>query len=195
LDDSRCNTRNHWRFVDTHLYNGSVTMSRSLLSLKAADTLIMGKCCSIALGLYMMQYPRLLTLCWRSVDALLTLCWRSFFGVATTAFTILSLKPANTSIMGKSRSIALGLYKMQHPKLLTLCWRSYLGVATSTLTILPIKEANTLIMGKSRSTALGLYKMQYPKLLTHHWRTFSEWGCDHIAFSFALEGCQYVDYG
>jgi len=51
-------------------------MSRSLVVITAAIMLIMGKCRSTALALYMMQHPRLLTLYWRSVDALLTLIVR-----------------------------------------------------------------------------------------------------------------------
>jgi hypothetical protein len=38
--------------------------------------LIMGRCRSLALGLYHMQYPKLLTLCVCSVDALLTFLFR-----------------------------------------------------------------------------------------------------------------------
>jgi hypothetical protein len=79
--------------------------------------------------------------------------------------------------------------------LLTLCWRSFWGVAVSTHMILPIKAANTSIMSKYHITALGLYKMQRPKLLTLCWRSFSDWGWNHVAFSFTHQGCQYVDYG
>jgi len=151
------------------------------------------------------------------VDALLMLYWRSFLGVALLTLTIFPIKVAHTSIMGKCHSTALGLHKMQCPKslplcwhsvdavltlcwrsvdaLLTLCWRSVLAEATSTLTLLPIKGANTSNMGKCRSTALGLYTMQRPNSLTLCWRSFSEWGCDHVAFSFAYKGCRYVDYG
>jgi len=78
--------------------------------------------------------------------------------------------------------------------LLTLCWRSVWGVAVSTHTISPIKAANTSIMDKCHITALGLYKMQHQKLLTLCWHSFSDWGWDHVAFSFAHQGCQYVDY-
>jgi len=46
------------------------------------------------------------------------------WGVAALTQTILPIKTANTSIMGKCRSTALGLFKMQHPKSLTLCWRA-----------------------------------------------------------------------
>jgi len=69
------------------------------------------------------------------------------------------------------------------------------GVAALTQTILPIKAANTSIMGQWRSTSLGLYKMQHPKSLTLCWRSFSNWGCDHVALSFAHNGCHYDDYG
>jgi len=248
-------------------------MSLSLLPTKAANKLIMGKCRSTALESYKMQHPRLLTLywhsvdallmlCWRSVDGLLTVCWPSLSGEGTSTFTILPIKAANTSIMNKCHSAALGWYKMQHTKSLMLCWRSFSdwgcdqvafsfahkgchylslwvnavaqslnhircntqdcwpsvdallmlcwrsvdalltlcwcslsGEATSTLTILPIKATHTLIMDKSRSTALGWHKMQHTKLLTLCWRSFSDWGCDHVAFSFAYKGWQYVDYG
>ena len=77
FDDTRCNTQNRWHSVDAHFQTGAVTMSPSLLPIKAANTLIFGKCCSTALGLYKMQYPRLLMLDWHSIDALLMLCWCS----------------------------------------------------------------------------------------------------------------------
>jgi hypothetical protein len=67
----------------------------------------------------------LLTLYWCSVDALLTLCWRSVCGVTVLTHTILPIKAANTSIMGKCHSTALGLFKMKHTKSLKLCWRSF----------------------------------------------------------------------
>jgi len=97
--------------------------------------LIMDICCSRAPGIYMMQHPKALTLCWqsvdtvlmlcwRSVDAVLTVCWRSFWGVTVLPNMILPINAANTSIMDKCRSTALGLYKMLYTKFLTLCWRS-----------------------------------------------------------------------
>ena len=69
------------------------------------------------------------------------------------------------------------------------------GLAALTQTILPIQAANTLIVGEFLSTALGLYKMQHPKSVTLCWCSFSDCSCDHVAFSFAPNGCQYVDYG
>jgi len=69
------------------------------------------------------------------------------------------------------------------------------GVVALTQTILHIKSANTSIMSTCRNTALGLYKMQHRKSLTLCWHSFSDWGCDHVAISFAHNGCQYVDYG
>jgi hypothetical protein len=95
LDYTRCNSQNRWHSVGT------------LLTL-----------CWISVD-------ALLMLSWRSVDALLTLCWCSFWGVAVWTHTILPIKAANTSIMVKSLSTALAVYKMQHAKLLTLCWRSF----------------------------------------------------------------------
>jgi hypothetical protein len=67
----------------------------------------------------------LLMLCWASVDPLLMLCWHWLLCVATSTLTWVPRKDANTSIMGKCRSTALGLNKMQHPQLLMLCWRSF----------------------------------------------------------------------
>jgi len=136
LDYTRCNTQNCWRSVDADFQTGAVTMSRSHLHRMAANTLIMDICRSRALGIYMMQHPKALTLCWhsvdtvlmlcwRSLDAVLTLCWRSFRGVTVSTNTILPIKATNTSIMHKCHSTALGLYKMQHTKSLTLCWRSF----------------------------------------------------------------------
>jgi hypothetical protein len=63
----------------------------------------------------------LLTLCWHSVDAVFILCWRSLAGVGTSSLTILPPKVVDTSIMAKSHITALGLFKMQHPRLFMLC--------------------------------------------------------------------------
>jgi len=59
--------------VDAHFRTLDMTMSQSLLLIAAANTLIMGKRHSTAHELYKMQHPRLLMLCWRSVDSLSTL--------------------------------------------------------------------------------------------------------------------------
>jgi len=77
LDYTRCNTQNRWRSVDAHFQSGAVTMSRSLLLRTAANTMMMDICRSRALGLYKMQYPKSLTLCWHSVAVVLMLYWRS----------------------------------------------------------------------------------------------------------------------
>jgi len=119
-----------WRSVDALLtlcwrsLSGEAISTLTKLPIKAANTSILDTHRSTALRSYEMQHPKYLMHCWRSVDALLTLCWGSFFAVETTIWTILPIKVANTSIIGKSCSIVLELYKMQHPKLLTLCWRS-----------------------------------------------------------------------
>jgi hypothetical protein len=78
---------------------------------------------------------------------------------------------------------------------LTLCWRSLRGIAVSTNTIWPIKAANISIMGKCRITAIGLHQMQHPKWLKLCRRSFSDWEWDNVTFSFAHQGCQYVDDG
>jgi len=45
--------------------------------------------------------------------------------VVKTTLTMLRIIAANNSIMGKSRTPALGLYMKQLPKSLTLHWRSF----------------------------------------------------------------------
>jgi len=117
------------------------------------------------------------------------------WGVAALTQTILPIKAANTSNMGKCHSPALGLYKMQHTKSLMLCWRSFWGETVSTNTISPIKAANSSIMDKCRGTALGLYKMQHTKSMTLCWRSFSDRCCDHVTIAFPQKCCQHVDFG
>ena len=194
LDYTRCYAQNRWCSVNALLR----------LRWRSVDALLMLCWCSVdaLLTLSWRSVDALLTLCWCSVDALLMLCWQSSFCVVTTTLTTLPIQAANTSIMDKSCSLALGLYQMQHPKLLTLCLCSVDTLLTLIFRCCDIniyhidyKEPNTPIMGTSRSTALGLYKMQHPKSMTLCWRSFSEWGCDHVDFSFAHKGCQYVDYG
>jgi len=170
LNCTRCNTQNRWRSVDAHFQTGAVTMLRSLLLITAANTLILGICRSRVLGLFKMQRTKSLTRCWHSVDTVMMLCWRSVDALLTLCW----------------RSV---------DALLTLCWCSFYHVAVSTHTILPIQAANTSIVVKCRRTAIVLYKMQHTKSLTLCWRSFSDWGCDHVAFSFAHKGCQYVDHG
>jgi len=203
-------------------------MSRSHLHRMAANTLIMGLCRSRALGLYMIQHPKALTLCWHSVDTLLMLCWRSVDSLLTRSWCSvdahfevqryrhtqyclwwlpilwlcinavaqpLDYTRCNTQNRWRSVDNLLMLCWCSVDNLLTLCWRSFWGVAVSTHTILPIKAANTSIMGKCRITALGIYKVQHPTLLTLCWCSFSDGGWDHVSFSFAHQGCQYVDNG
>jgi len=99
LDYTWCNTQNRWRSVDAHFESGAVTMSRSLLVRTAANMMIMEICRTRDLGLYKMQYPKLMILCWHSVDAVLILCWHSVDALLTLCW----------------RSV---------DALLTLCWRS-----------------------------------------------------------------------
>jgi len=185
--------RSFWRVATSTLTIFPITM---------ANTSIMGKCHCTALGSHTMQHPKLLTLywhsvdavltlCWRSVDALLTLCWRSVDALLTLCWRSVD---ALLTLCWRSVDALLTLCWRSVDALLTLCWRSFSGAVTSTLMLLPIQVANTLIMDKCRSTALGLYKMQHPNSSTLCWRSFSEWGCDHVAFPFANEGCQYLGY-
>jgi hypothetical protein len=136
MDDTKCNTQNRWRSVDANFQIGAVTMSLSQLPTMAANTLIVGKCCSTALESYKMQHPRLLTLCWRSVDDMLTLCWRSVdgllmlrwgsvWGEGTSTLKNLRIKATNISIRDNYHSAARGWFKMQHTKSWTFCCHSF----------------------------------------------------------------------
>ena len=145
------------------------------------------------------------------VNALLWLCWCLFLGVAISTLMIFPKKVVNTSIMDRCHSTALGLHKMQHPKLLTLYWhsvdavltlcsRSLWGAVTSTFTIFPIKAANNSIMGTLWSTALGLYKIQHQNVLTLCWRSvyavfmlIFRWSDIEIN-NVAYKGGQYFNY-
>jgi len=169
-------------------------MSLLLLSIKAANMLIMGKCCSTVLGLYRMQHSRLLTLCWRSVDAQLILCWCSVDALLTLCWCsvdahcqvqqhrhsryCLYMRPI-LRLWVNAKALALD-YTRWHTlicwcsvdALLTLCWRSFSGEVNSRYTILPTKAANTSIMRKSHGIALRLFMMEQPKSLTFHSRSF-----------------------
>jgi hypothetical protein len=46
---------------------GVAVSTQTILPIYAANSSIMDKCCITALGLYKMQHPKFLTLCWRSV--------------------------------------------------------------------------------------------------------------------------------
>jgi len=83
---------------------------------------------------------------------------------------------------------------------LTLHWLAFEAhfpneAVTMSLSLLPIKAAKMLIMDNSKQIASHLASLQDHESLTLCWRSFSEWGCYHVAFSFASKGCQYIGYG
>jgi hypothetical protein len=146
--------------------------------------------------------------CGRSVDA---------WGVAALRQTILPIQAANTSIMGKCHSTALGLYKMQHTKLLTLCWRSFSDWGWDHVAIYFAHNGYHSVNSKYMS-------LQSPRiiqdatlkiihaLLTLCWRYVDAllilcWCCvDALLMlilrcssigthDIAYKGCQYIDYG
>jgi len=176
---------------------------------------------SIALGLYKMQHPKLLTLCWRSFSQwgcdhvgfsfAHKSCWYVYYRYMpehspwilhdatpkiVDALLTLCWCSVHALLMLCWRSVdaLLTLYWRSVDALLKLCWRSFSDDATSKLMLLPIKAAKTFIMGKSHSIALGLHKMQHLKSLTLCWRSLSQWGGDHVACSFEHRGCRYVEY-
>jgi hypothetical protein len=101
-----------WLWDDGYCQNGTVTWSLALLTMLGGNTLVMNSSEQIT---YQLPYVQAQT--WGgSIDA---------WGVAALTQTILPVKAAKSSIMGKCRSTALGLYKMQNTKSLTLCWHSF----------------------------------------------------------------------
>jgi hypothetical protein len=137
-------------------------MSWSHLRRMAANILIMRLCHRRALGLYMMQHPKSLTLCWHSVDTVLMLCWRSVVPLLTRYW-----RSVDTCFEGQRyRHRPYCLYRLP---ILRLCINA---VAQP----LDYTRCNT-------------------KSLTLCWRSFSEWGCDHVAITFAHNCCQNDDYG
>jgi len=72
------------------------------------------------------------------------------------------------------------------------CWHS-VGAhsqnwsVTVLLSLLWMKAANTLVMPNSDYVTIQLLYLQDQKSLMLHWRSFSEWGSDHVAVSFAYD--------
>ena len=151
-------------------------MTLTILPRKAANTLIMGKSRSIALGLYKMQLPKSKTLCWRSI-----------LGVASSTLTILPIQEANTVIMCKSRPLDYTRCNTQN------CWRSVdahfqHGAVIMSLSLLPIKAANMLIMDNSDQITSQTTYFHGQQSLPLGWCPFPEFGCDRVAFSLSIMG-------
>jgi len=68
------------------------------------------------------------------------------------------------------------------------------AIAQISLGYLPMMAANPSFKGVCDQEPFKLPEMQEHKSLTLLWRSFSRWGRDHVAFSFAYRGCQYFDY-
>ena len=64
----------------------------------------------------------------------------------------------------------------------------------SSLVFLPRKAANTIIMHHSEQVCYYLPDLQVQKLMTLCWRSFSQWGRENVALSFAYKGGQYLIY-
>jgi hypothetical protein len=205
LDYPRCNTLNCWRSVNAHFDTGALTIAWPLLLIIAANMLILGIYGSRAIGLYKMQHPKLLTLCWLSVDAVLMLCWCSVDALLMLCW--LSVDAHFEEL--QHRHIWYCQYRLPKLRLwvnitaqpleYTRCntlnrWRSVdahflTGDMIMSPSLLLITAANSLILGICCNSTLGLYKMQHPKSMTLCWRLLSELGCDQVAFSFAHKGC------
>jgi hypothetical protein len=126
--------------------------------------------------------------CWGSVDA-------HFQVVAISTLTILIKKVANTSIMSQCGSTAVWLCIIQCQKSLTLHWRSCSkwGITLS-ICFLPIKASDTLIMHNSEQISLQLPYLKDINFLMVSWQSFSEWGSDHVTWTFVYKGRQFVVY-
>jgi len=57
-----------------------------------------------------------------------------------------------------------------------------------------MQAANTSIMPNSNQSTVQLPYLQNHELLTLRWHSFSEWGNDRVAVSFANKCCQYINY-
>jgi len=66
LDIPRCTARNHWRSFNTHFQNGAMTVSLSLLPIKAAVTFIMPNHYQITYILPYLKDQKSLMLRWHS---------------------------------------------------------------------------------------------------------------------------------
>jgi len=62
------------------------------------------------------------------------------------------------------------------------------------LSLLPIKTANASV--KHNSDQISVYQPYLPnhKSLTLRWRSFSEWGAERVAVSYAYKSSQYIGY-
>jgi len=179
-------------------------MSWSLLLRMDANTLIMGICHSRALGLYMMQQPKSLTLCWQSVDAVWILCWQSVDALLTLICR-LGMGPCRV-LFCPSRLPICSLWipaSKWHPNGLTYKiknrWRSidahFQNVAvTVSIPLLPIKAAQALVMDNSEQIGFQWTYLPQNISLTLRRRSVSECGHWRAAVSFAYRGCQSVEY-
>jgi len=68
------------------------------------------------------------------------------------------------------------------------------AVAWISLAHLHIMGANSSFIGVCNQEPFSLPEMQDQKSLTLRWRSFSSWGREHVACSFAYQGCQYCIY-
>jgi len=67
------------------------------------------------------------------------------------------------------------------------------AVAQISLAYLPIMAANSSLIDVCDQEPFRLREIQDQKLLTLHGRSFSRWGRERVATTFAYKGCQYFD--
>jgi len=68
------------------------------------------------------------------------------------------------------------------------------GAVTVSVTFSPVKAANILVMHDSEQIGFQLPFIKDWKLLMLSLHSFSEWGRDRVALSFAYNGWHYVVY-
>jgi len=69
------------------------------------------------------------------------------------------------------------------------------GTGAVLLSVSSTNIANTSVIPNSDHITIQLPYSQDQESLTLCWRSFSQWGSDHVAVSFACKCCQYVGFG
>jgi len=127
------------------------------------------------------------------IDAPLTVIFRMGQGACCYCFCLRRRPIPHLWMFATNCQLDYARCKTKH------CWRSVDahfqdGAQSQSLLFWPLKAANTSFMDVCNQSPLRLPKMQSQKLLTLRWYSISEWGSDHVTFSFAYKWCQYSGY-
>jgi len=121
--------------------------------------------------------------CWHSIDA------HFHDGAGSVSLSFLPMKDGNTSIMCIPYQIVFLLPDLQNQKSLPLCWH-YVGDGAGSilLSLLHIKVVNAVVMYNHYKITFELPDYRNLQSLMLCWRSFSRWGRECVAFSFAYKG-------